>query len=120
MLSQRNKDNLLKMNWKNSKVQKFANVENKIKNEMRNEKEAIILISGSKKYIEMANEMVEKYFSKYKGCKKYITIINCFEVGEFDDDIKEILDEHEYIINTAGVNKIEDVFETYKEKRLID
>lgn len=120
VISQRNKDNLLKMNWKNSKVQKFANVENKIKNEMRNEKEAIILISGSKKYIEMANEMVEKYFSKYKGCKKYITIINCFEVGEFDDDIKEILDEHEYIINTAGVNKIEDVFETYKEKRLID
>ena len=42
---------------------------------------------------------------------------DCFEVEEFDDDIRDILYEHEYIINTSGINKIEDVFEIYKEKQ---
>ena len=36
---------------------------------------------------------------------------------EFDDDIREILDEHDFIINTSGINKIEDIFEVYKEKQ---
>ena len=84
---------------------------------MKKEKEAIILISGSKKYIKTVNEMVERYFNKYRNNKKYITIINCFEVEEFDDDIREILDEHDFIINTSGINKIEDIFEVYKEKQ---
>ena len=77
-----------------------------------------MLISGSKKYIKEVNEIVDKYFSKYRNNKKYITVINCFEVEEFDDDIREILEEHEYIINTSGINKIEDVFEIYKEKQV--
>ena len=84
----------------------------------KREKELIVLISGSKKYIKEVNEIVDKYFSKYRNNKKYITVINCFEVEEFDDDIREILDEHEYIINTSGINKIEDVFEIYKEKQV--
>lgn len=61
--------------------------------------------------------MIERYFNKYRNNKKYITVINCFEVEEFDDDIRDILYEHEYIINTSGINKIEDVFEIYKEKQ---
>lgn len=62
--------------------------------------------------------MIERYFNKYRNNKKYITVINCFEVEEFDDDIRDILYEHEYIINTSGINKIEDVFEIYKEKQV--
>ena len=61
--------------------------------------------------------MIERYFNKYRNNKKYITVINCFEVEEFDDDSRDILYEHEYIINTSGINKIEDVFEIYKEKQ---
>ena len=61
--------------------------------------------------------MIERYFNKYRNNKKYITVINSFEVEEFDDDIRDILYEHEYIINTSGINKIEDVFEIYKEKQ---
>ena len=63
-----------------------------------------MLISGSKKYIKEVNEIVDKYFSKYRNNKKYITVINCFEVEEFDDDIRDILYEHEYIINKYGIN----------------
>lgn len=35
--------------------------------------------------------------------------------GSFNDNIKEILDNHQAIFNTAGEHKIEDVFEGYKK-----
>lgn len=117
VLNEKNKEQILDINWKNTKVQKFTNIESTIKGKLKNEKEAIILVSGSKKYIKIVNEMIERYFNKYRNNKKYITVINCFEVEEFDDDIRDILYEHEYIINTSGINKIEDVFEIYKEKQ---
>ena len=84
VLNEEDKEQILSINWKNTKIQKFTNVESELKDKMKKEKEAIILISGS---------------------KKYITIINCFEVEEFDNDIREILDEHDFIINTSGINK---------------
>ena len=117
VLNEKNKEQILDINWKNTKVQKFTNIESTIKEKLKNEKEAIILVSGSKKYIKIVNEMIERYFNKYRNNKKYIIVINCFEVEEFDDDIRDILYEHEYIINTSGINKIEDVFEIYKEKQ---
>lgn len=117
VLNEKNKEQILDIKWKNTKVQKFTNIESTIKGKLKNEKEAIILVSGSKKYIKIVNEMIERYFNKYRNNKKYITVINCFEVEEFDDDIRDILYEHEYIINTSGINKIEDVFEIYKEKQ---
>ena len=117
VLNEKNKEQILDINWENTKVQKFTNIESTIKEKLKNEKEAIILVSGSKKYIKIVNEMIERYFNKYRNNKKYITVINCFEVEEFDDDIRDILYEHEYIINTSGINKIEDVFEIYKEKQ---
>lgn len=118
VLNEKDKERILNINWKNTKIQKITNIESKLKEKTKREKELIVLISGSKKYIKEVNEIVGKYFSKYRNNKKYITVINCFEVEEFDDDIREILDEHEYIINTSGINKIEDVFEIYKEKQV--
>lgn len=116
VLNEKNKKQILSINWKNTKVQKYSNIEGNLKEINRGGKEAIILISGSKRYIKIANDMIEKYLSKNKDYKKCVTIINCFEVEEFDDDIREILDEHEFIINTSGINRIEDVFE-FKEKQ---
>ena len=118
VLNEKDKERILNINWKNTKIQKITNIESKLKEKTKREKELIVLISGSKKYIKEVNEIVDKYFSNYRNNKKYITVINCFEVEEFDDDIREILDEHEYIINTSGINKIEDVFEIYKEKQV--
>lgn len=114
VLNEKNKKQILNINWKNTKVQKYANIEGKLKEK---DKEKIILVSGSKRYIKIANEMIKKYFSKGKDYKKCVTVINCFEVEEFDDDIREILDEHEFIINTSGINRIEDVFDLGKEKQ---
>ena len=76
VLNEKNKEQILDINWKNTKVQKFTNIESTIKEKLKNEKEAIILVSGSKKYIKIVNEMIERYFNKYRNNKKYITVIN--------------------------------------------
>jgi len=48
---------------------------------------------------------------------KEFNIINCYEVTQFNDNIKNVLDKHDLIINTAGIHPIEEVFAGY-EKRM--
>lgn len=118
IIKEEDKKEILNINWNSSKIQKYLSIEKKLKNIIDNEKEINILISGSKKYISEANKIVNKFLQKNSGklIHKYITIINCYEVAEFDDNIREILDMHEYILNTSGVHRIEEIFEDYKRK----
>jgi len=100
------------------KIQKYSTIERRFKKILEN-KETNILISGSRKYIEEANILIEKFLNKNtnKLSKNKITIIDCYEVKEFDDNIREILDSHELIINTSGIHEIGDIFEDYKKKK---
>ena len=109
------KNKILDINWKDSKLKKYTDIEKELKDILKNNKNVNILISGSNKYIEEINKMLNKFFNKY-GYNN-ITIINCYEVSEFDDNIRDILDLHEYILNTSGIHKIEDIFEDYKRKK---
>ena len=36
---------------------------------------------------------------------------------EFEDNIKSILDTNEYILNTSGIHRIDEVFDDYKKNR---
>lgn len=55
--------------------------------------------------------------SEKKLKKKEIRIINCYEVTEFNQDLNEILDEHDKVLNTAGVHEIEEMYAGYVKKR---
>ena len=74
-----------------------------------------MFINGSKNYIDIANKNIEKFLKEnsknYKEIK--VKIIDCFEVGEFNVNIKEILDAHDKILNTSGEKEINEVFEGY-------
>ena len=102
-----------------NKVRENVKIETILEYSLKKEVNNIIniLISGTKKYIEEINKIVNKFINKNnnKIRKKKISIINCYEMAEFDDNIREILDKHELIINTSGVHKIEDIFEDYKK-----
>lgn len=117
VINNKEKEKILNINWNSNKIQKYSNIERKLKDLLTNSNEINILISGTRKYIEEANKIVEKFINKNinKINGKKITIIDCYEVTEFDDNIREILDTHELIINTAGIHKIEDIFEDYKK-----
>lgn len=119
-INDKEKENILNINWNNNKIQKYSNIEKKLKNILEKNDEINILISGSRKYIEEANILIEKFINKNinKINKNKITIIDCYEVREFDDNIREILDSHEAIINTSGIHEIGDIFEDYKKKKV--
>lgn len=119
IISNKEKENILKINWNADRVQKYFNIEKKLKNILKNNNEINILVSGNRKYIKETNTLIEKFLNKNinKINQRKITIVNCYEVGEFDDNIKEILDSHEFIINTAGIHEIGDIFEDYQNKK---
>lgn len=114
LINEEIKNKILNINWENNKIKKYNNIEKNLKKELNKDNENIIFVSGNKKYIKEINILLKKFFEKNKY--NNIKIINCYKVLEFDDNIKEILDEHEYIFNTAGIHKIEDVFEDYKKE----
>jgi hypothetical protein len=117
IINDKEKEKILNINWNSNRIQKYSNIEKNLKKILENNKEIDILINGSRKYIEEVNILINKFLNKNKINKNKITIINCYEVREFDDNIREILDSHEFIINTAGVHKIEDIFEDYQKKK---
>lgn len=113
-INEKNKNDILNINWNNN-TYKYSNVEKILKNTINKNKEITILVSGSETYIELINEDIDMFISKnHKKIEgKYIKVINCYEVGDFNNNIKEILDRHDGIINTSGEHKIEDIFNGY-------
>ena len=115
IIDEKEKQKILNINWNDTRIKKYADIEKKLKYLVENRKEIDIIISGNQKYINETNKMLNKFFKKYNY--ENINIINCYEVTEFDDNIRDILDNHRYILNTSGIHKIEDIFEDYKKEK---
>lgn len=115
-LNEKSKKEIMKINWENNPC-KYTDMEKVLKLEIKNYKEITVLVSGTENYINIVNENLNVFISRnskrIKG--KYIKIINCYEVGEFNNNIKAILDLHDSIINTSGEHKIEEIFEGYSK-----
>lgn len=112
-LQEEQKKQILNINWKENKNNKYSNIDKLLKNNILKGKENVIIINGKKEYLEIINDMVRKFLDK--NSKKYedttIFIMDFYEVGTFNENITEILNKHEFIFNTSGKHKIEDVFE---------
>ena len=93
---------------------KYEDIEQLLEFEVNSTKENIILVNGSRSYIEKNNENIEKWVEK-TGIN-HIKIINFFEVTEFNHHIVEILNSHDRVLNTSGEKEISDVFEGYKKE----
>ena len=117
-LNLKNEKEILKIDWKKCQGRKYTEITKKFSNlEERNGKTNIVFVNGSKDYINSVNKNIEKLLkkggNKFKNMK--FKIINCYEVTEFNGNIKEILDTHSKILNTAGEKYISEVFEGYSE-----
>jgi len=111
-LNLKNKEEIKKINWKIKNGYKYEEV-SKILSEQLREKQ-IILISGTKDFLDKTNQNIQKWYSKQKEAK--IKIINCYEVTDFNYNLKEILDSHDRILNTSGEKEICEIFDGYKKE----
>lgn len=114
-ISEERKKELLGINWKNTSTNKCFNVEKILKNQLIINEKSIIIINGTEEYINIVNNYIERFFEKNSKKTNEIKIMNFYEVGTFNENIKEILDKHDNIFNTGGEHKIEEVFEGYKK-----
>lgn len=117
-LNLKNREKILNLNWKKTNGIKYSEVKKNINKEILEDKLNIIFINGKKSYMDMVNKNIDKLLSE--NSKKYkeinIKIINCFEVGDFNMNILDILSEHSKILNTSGEKAINEVFDGYEKK----
>lgn len=73
-----------------------------------------IIIIGKEDYIENTNQIIE---TKVKTGE--INVIDCYEVMEFNNNMENILKNHEKIINTSGERTVEESFEGFNKKEAI-
>ncbi len=114
-LNLKKSEKILEINWKKQEVKKYSKLAQILSKQIDyNVTENIILVNGTKEYIDKVNKNLNKYISNLKENKTKIKIINFYEVLEFNYNITEILDEHDKILNTSGEKEIYEVFEGYE------
>lgn len=107
-LNLKNKEKILNINW--NKIKEI----NKSIETIEKAQELIVLVNGSKEFIEKQNRKLIRYIES-KNIKQSIKIVNCYEVIEFNGNIQEILDAHDKILNTSGEKEITEVFPDYQK-----
>lgn len=75
-----------------------------------------IIIQGTAEFIGDINLYLER---KLKPFYRKVTIINCYEIYDTNDILYNILDDHDYVFNTAGMNEKSEIFQGYIDKKKI-
>ena len=75
---------------------------NKLKDGISNNDE--IIVNGNIEYIEQINQQIEKILESYSEefKNKELSIINCYDITKYESKVKEIIEKHDKILNTAG------------------
>lgn len=106
-LNLKNKDQILKINWKNADINNIIyQLENKLKNNDNN----IVIINGTNNYIKEVNKKVENIIYNDKFLQKNIKIIDCYDFEENKEKINTIIGKYDSMVNTSGEIKVENIF----------
>ena len=107
MIDNEKKQKIENLNWHESNIEQYSEIESTLNSIQENE--ITFIIKGDNLYIGNVNKLINQWLKE--NTSKRITIVNCFEVGEFNQNIKQILKSHDKILNTSGEKEIADVFE---------
>lgn len=114
-LEEEKKKKILNLSWTKTDI---ADVGPIIENNKINIKPEIIIINGSKEYIEIVNNIINEYLKENeKECEDInVFIMDFFDAEEIKDEMKEILNEHNIIFNTSGEHKVEEIYNNKENK----
>ncbi len=97
----KNTDKILNIDWNKTK-----DLQAKLE-EIINSDE--VIVNGSMEFINKSNKIIQKELEGDEG--KSIKIINCYDFNNYKDKIKEILDQHDTVLNTSGEKSKEEYLE---------
>ena len=103
------KKKIYDLDWEETNIEKIKKILKDMEELKVYSKNVNIIVSGSNKFIDKINELIDIWanvnFNNLKKDSKIINIINCYSFEENRED--EILkNKHEYILNTLGVEEI--------------
>ncbi len=112
------KAKILNINWNKINNNDFNSIKFYMEEIIKNNNDIEIIINGTKKEIDMINKNIEYWIDMNIDRLREINIniINCYEVSEFNSNINNILNENDYIINTSGIQPVEEIFRGRKKK----
>lgn len=100
-LSKSKKKGLKNINWDKTRLSG---------RQITNVKGDIVLVKGSDDFIKETNKYIGNNVKK---------VINCYELEMFENNSREILEQHTKILNTLGEKKISDMFHMKMGKNII-
>ena len=88
------KQKIVNINWKNNNEYKIKKLENE-------DKEKVIFIKGKETYINNVNKSINDLI-----CDENTQVIDCYDINEVQENIKEIAKGYSKILSTSGVEKL--------------
>lgn len=112
-ITEEEKEKILNINWKETDI-KESSIQKNIREKMEGNDNLDIIVYGSEQYINCSGEIINKILDENVKKNKNIKIIDCYSINDFNENIKEILSNHDIMFNTSGEHKIEEIFKGYK------
>ncbi len=95
-LSEEKREQLLGLDWSNDDFSKIKYIKSNIKDN------GIIFIKGNRKYIDNINANIDMWRSKLGEIK----IIDCYNLEEIGEDMKELAGKYQKMLITSGEKEI--------------
>ncbi len=100
-LNIKNKEKILDINWLNSKNYTSEEINHIIEETINKEKNNIIIIGGNTKYINDTNNSIINMLDTNENDFN-LKIIDCYNVEEVGNDMRNIVKKYDGVLNTAG------------------
>jgi len=103
------KEEIRKIDWKGTNINKIRKNFKVLENDIKSSKKIDIIVSGRNIFIQKVNQAIDLWvknnIEELEKSKTQLNIINCFSFDE-NESAEHIIDSHEYILKTSGLEEI--------------
>lgn len=98
-----------KIDWKGTNINKIRNNFKLLEKDIKSKKKIDIIVSGKNIFIEKINQAIDLWvknnIENLYEAKVELKVVNCYSFEE-NKNMEGIMDSHEYILKTAGLEEI--------------
>lgn len=102
------KEKMRKIDWKGSNINKIRQNFKLLEEDIKNKRNVDVIVLGRNIFIQKVNKAIDLWsknnIEKLEESKVKLNIINCFSLEE-NKQVSNIMDSHEYILRTAGLEE---------------
>jgi len=103
------KEEIRKIDWKRTNIKKIRKNFESLEEDIKTNKKINIIVSGRNIFIQKVNQAIDLWvknnIDELENLNTQINIINCFSFDE-NKSAEHIIDSHEYILKTAGIEEL--------------